>query len=116
MMNQFPISRRQALKTVGEASATCAMAGLLGEKAAASNQRQARSGPLEPRAPHFPAKGVLDAAVTTNSETSGIKEPQTDGRSVFTRRTVGQRKGSGFANRGRRIHFGRVKVFQLFQV
>ncbi len=53
---QHALSRRQALKTVGAGFGYLALAGLLGQQAGASSQRKPRTGPLEPREPHFPAK------------------------------------------------------------
>lgn len=45
-------SRRQALKTTSAGFGYLALAGMLGQQAAANN----RAGPLAPRAPHFPVK------------------------------------------------------------
>jgi hypothetical protein len=56
MNPQMPISRRQALKTAGAGFGYLALAGMLGQKAALATQQQARSGPLAPRASHFPAR------------------------------------------------------------
>jgi hypothetical protein len=49
-----PLSRRQALQTVGAGFGYLALAGLLGQDAPASGA--ARSGPLAPREPHFRAR------------------------------------------------------------
>ncbi len=54
--NHYPFSRRQMLKTTAGGFGYLALAGLLGQDAAAQNRRQPGVGPLAPREPHFAAK------------------------------------------------------------
>jgi len=52
----FPLSRRQVLKSAGAGFGYLALAGLLGEHSSARAATQAVPGPLAPREPHFPVR------------------------------------------------------------
>jgi hypothetical protein len=58
-MLRQPLSRRDVLKTAGAGFGYLALASMLGEdaaRAAAVSDRQTASGPLAPKAPHFPTR------------------------------------------------------------